>query len=312
MQLSPSEKYPIVRQLDNVNDTGTYYVRCVIKNAYNGTTLDTIDLTNQGEQYFSALWSVPNDVNGNGTYITMTTFVYTDSAYTQLSTTYATDSVVHVIQLRPIFPSGIGGGSNIDYNRLQQIVEGKKIDIPVYDEAKLKREIIKEVKELISSMRPKDTSGNVIDEIGKKIESHSSLLRGKLDEVSGNVNAHRSETSARFDDTNQKIANGVQTHEQSIKNLHGEMPQMFKDHWVNPVSDDLRAGLPEMIKGQYKDLLENHGKRLDKITQHLVDMDENIRDAAESMKKPVQFKFDIPRMESRKDTDIESRISKLL
>ncbi len=122
IQLDPQETFVICRQLDDPTDTNKYYVRAYIRNAKTDELLDTIDLTDQGDQRFRGEYQVPADVSGEGFYITITTKVYTDSGYTNESPNYAREENQYLVQKRynPILGSGGGGG--VDYKKLRRIV----------------------------------------------------------------------------------------------------------------------------------------------------------------------------------------------
>src|SRR3990167_6396837 len=99
LQLSPGEYFAIVRQLADPNDTGTYYVRAFVRNARTDTLLDTVNLTDRTGQRFSVEWQVPSSTS-DALYIAVTTRVYTDSAYTTLSTDYSQEMEVYLVEDR--------------------------------------------------------------------------------------------------------------------------------------------------------------------------------------------------------------------
>jgi len=135
IQLDPQEIFVICRQLDDPTDTNKYYVRAYIRNAKTDELLDTVDLTDQGDQRFRGEYQVPADVSGEGFYITITTKVYTDSGYTNESPNYAREENQYLVQKRynPIL--GSGGGDHTDYKKVRKIVqeELKKVRIPKAD-----------------------------------------------------------------------------------------------------------------------------------------------------------------------------------
>jgi len=123
LQINPQEYFPVVRQLDDPYDTGTYYVRAIIRNALTDAIIDTLDLTDNGNQRFSKRWQAIADVSGLGTYITIETTVYTDSGYTTKSERYSLETREHLIQKRtnPTIDGG-GGGVDIDYKKIKQLM----------------------------------------------------------------------------------------------------------------------------------------------------------------------------------------------
>jgi flagellin-like hook-associated protein FlgL len=291
MQLSPAEKYPIVRQLDNVNDTATYYVEAVIKNAYTGATLATVKLTDQGQQYFSAIWEVPNDVNGNGTYITITTFVYTDPAYTQLSTTYATDSVVHVIQLRPVFPSGMGGGT-VDYARIERTIkENRPKD---YDDSQVKKlsSDLDNLSRVVSSWKFPD-----IPDINSPLEKHSNGIIEKIETLNKRIDKMESIIGIHFN-------NLTTAHNNVLNEIHG-----IRSSDMASLHSEIPKNVGIEMKGKFEDSLQKSTARIEGISKKIDELADKIDDAADTMAAPIRF--EVPRLNKR-DNQISERVNKLL
>ena len=99
LQINPASTFPICRQIANHTDTGTYYVRGVIKDAINDSVLATVDLDDKGSQYFRYNWKVVYDnVMARGRYITIVTSVYTDSGYTTKSENYGDEINTYLLR----------------------------------------------------------------------------------------------------------------------------------------------------------------------------------------------------------------------
>lgn len=169
-QLDPQETFPIVYVLSDPSDTGTYYVRAVLRNSVTGAIvrvagLDYVNLTNLGSRRFSKTIQAPNDASGLGTYIDITVSVYTDSGYTTKSDVYQEENTKYRIQQRwsPAMGNGGGygtaGGSNasIDYKKLAEVVveafnslpttELPEVDLRgLYAQGDTLRELIKAIK----------------------------------------------------------------------------------------------------------------------------------------------------------------------
>ena len=122
-QLSPQEKFVIAMQLDDSSDTSTYYVQAIIQDLLDESIVDTVNLTDRGDQRFTKEWLVPKDRVGTGMYISITTKVYTDSGYTTLSDIYAAHAETYLIQDRWNYALGSGGGVDISYKKITEIVE---------------------------------------------------------------------------------------------------------------------------------------------------------------------------------------------
>lgn len=133
LQLSPGEYTAIARQLADPNDSATYYVRAVVRNARTNTTIETVDLTDRGGQLFSKEWQVPS-TSSDAVYVIITTRVYTDSAYTVLSTDYGQELEMYLIENRIKHAGGGGdplGGTKwrIDYEKFREIIQEENKEI---------------------------------------------------------------------------------------------------------------------------------------------------------------------------------------
>jgi hypothetical protein len=141
MQLRPQEHFTIVRQLEDHTDTGTYYVRAVIRNARTDALIDTINLSDKGNRRFTGDWQVTPDVSGEGFYISILTTVYTDSGYTTKSENYGEKIDTYLVQdrMNPNLGMG-GGGADVDYKKIQKMIDNavESIVIPEQKEVDLK------------------------------------------------------------------------------------------------------------------------------------------------------------------------------
>lgn len=120
MRLASNEQYAIVRKLADHTDGGTYYVQAVVRDARTDSVIDTVNLTDRGDNRFSAQYQVPADTSGVGRYLAIETSVYTDSGYTTKSSNYG-DEVV-TIQVKDEKFGG-GGGVDINYDKIRKMVE---------------------------------------------------------------------------------------------------------------------------------------------------------------------------------------------
>ena len=138
--LAPQKDFPIVRQISNHLDAGTYYVQAIVRDA-DGNTLDTVNLTSLGGQRFQKRYRVPVDRSGQGTYISIVTSVYTDSGYTTKSNNYGDEENTYLIY---DFVANRGGGSrgggvNFDLFDIKRVVKavldeneaGKEVPAPI-------------------------------------------------------------------------------------------------------------------------------------------------------------------------------------
>ena len=148
IQLRPTEVFTIVRQIDDPLDTATYYVQAKVRNAQNDDLLETVNLTDKGDQRFRGDYEVPVDGSGLGFYITITTRTYTDSGYTSESERYGVEEREYLVQER--YNHNIGGGHagsgvnpnagvDISYKKIKEIIEEelKKLIFPEQKEVDL-------------------------------------------------------------------------------------------------------------------------------------------------------------------------------
>lgn len=135
-QFEPKETIPITRQIDDPADTDTYYVRAYVRDAKTDELLNTVDLTDMTDQRFVGTVEAPHDPTGNGRYISITTKVFTDAAYTTESPMKAREMFVYLVQARWKFPFGGGGGSDVSYEKIRKVVQEELEKIPRAEPAK--------------------------------------------------------------------------------------------------------------------------------------------------------------------------------
>lgn len=120
LTLQPQNSFTIVRQIANHTDTGTYYVRTVIRNAYTDEIIATLDLEDKGGQRFTKNWQVPGDPSGQGFYISAVSSVYIDSGYTTKSENYGDEETTYLVQDRLLLARGGGG---VDAYTVRRIIQ---------------------------------------------------------------------------------------------------------------------------------------------------------------------------------------------
>lgn len=119
-QITPAKILPITKQLQDTLNGGTFYVRAVVLNANTRETIETINLTDNGNGYFYYNWNVP--YYQDETYIDILVTTYDDSGYTTINGIYGTEKFQYVIRdTRRIM--GGGGGTDIDYEKLRKIIK---------------------------------------------------------------------------------------------------------------------------------------------------------------------------------------------
>lgn len=117
--LAPSRFFPLQYQLGDGASAPTRYVRAVIKNAQNLSTLATVDLTDNGAGDFSDYSKTPIALNiDEGLFVKVTTTVYKDSGFTNDDIRrYAVRQDVYLIQ------SDTGAGSFLASGRTKAAIK---------------------------------------------------------------------------------------------------------------------------------------------------------------------------------------------
>lgn len=252
MQLTPSQTFTIVRQIDNVNDATLYYIRAVVRNANTDAVLATINLASKGSQRYTAQYQIPADTSGQGTYISIITYVYDDSAYSVPDQNYATEEHTYLVIQPPLSTFGNGGTTVVDYDKIKKYIDNIKFPgIPSYDGhfkalQKYNDERFGEVREHVNktiAKIPKPESYN-----DSEMRRHVSLLQ---DEMRSMRFAHEKaigEMSAR--------------HEQAISDLkaHHEQVSKLVSASVGKIADRPYAAEQERdkISGEYQKLHREH------------------------------------------------------
>lgn len=124
MIIQPQKQFLIDYRINNPVDTGTYYVRAVVKDSVSGDTLATLNLTDNGNKYFSYLWVTPADPSNFGRQIVIHKTVYSDDTYETVSPNYGTTTENYIVRALPSqFNMGAGYGSGVSKRDLEEIVQ---------------------------------------------------------------------------------------------------------------------------------------------------------------------------------------------
>lgn len=182
MQLNPQEIFTIARGLEDHTDNTVFYVRATVRNALTDALLDTVTLTNQGDNHrYSASYQVPADVSGAGFYIVVTTSVYSDSGYTTKTPLYGDryDTYLVMQRLNPGLGMG-GGGDSVDYKKIGKMIDEaiSKIAFPAFPEQKESQQTdlapvfsrLDEIKECVEKMEMPEQKELDLAPIVKKID----------------------------------------------------------------------------------------------------------------------------------------------
>ena len=117
MQIRPQETFPILYLISDPSDTNTYYVRSVMRNSATGAVINignkayvNLIVSPTNSRRFSTKIQAPGDPGNTGTWIDITTTVYTDAAYTVKSAVYMEACDKYLIQERWTTAYNGGGG----------------------------------------------------------------------------------------------------------------------------------------------------------------------------------------------------------
>ncbi len=252
MQIRPNAPLPIVYVISDPSDTGTYYVRSVLRNSAtgaiiknNGLNYINLDVDAGNSRRFSKLIQAPQDSSGNGFYIDVTTTVYTDSNYTNVATNYQEDNTKYLV-LEPwtvALGSGSGrggwvetkeGGVAIDYKKLKEIMLEAFAELPTTE-----------------LPEPVDISPAIIHLIDIK-KNLATIPR--IAEIKDHVDSHST-----------KI---ISAHQQAIKSI--EFPEQ-KEFDISPLVDAIKSiEFPETISPS------QHKEAVNEIVGHLKKMKESL------------------------------------
>jgi len=175
IQLNPGQQIELIYKLTDPTDTGTYYVRAVVKNALTHATIESINLTDRGGQLFSKTWDVLQDSSANGLQIYIIFSAYTDSGYTTKSPNYQEIVEQYVIYQRWGLQFGGGGGSGVSYQKIKEIIQEELKNIPQSEPAKeydlvgLEKRVVRAVTQEISTIEIPPQQRVDLEPIAKQI-----------------------------------------------------------------------------------------------------------------------------------------------
>lgn len=130
IQVAPQRDLPIVRQLADHTDSDTNYVQAKVYKASDNSLLATVNLTDNGSQYFYGTWQTIVDVSGEGTWVIIISTVYTDSGYTTKNPNYALETRDYLIKADNSAYFGGGGGTDIDYGKIKKMIDEALATLP--------------------------------------------------------------------------------------------------------------------------------------------------------------------------------------
>lgn len=225
MQLSPGEYFTIVRQLPDPNDSATYYVRAVIRDARTDELMESVNLTDQGSRRFSKPWIVRTK-RDDGFYIAIATTVYTDSGYTTKSDIYAEEMETYLVEMRSQHFGG--GGSSISYKKVKEMV------LEALKEAEKEPEAPIDVKSIIQA---------VVDGATRDLKAHL------VDMLESSIKEPETVDLAPV----LKGIDGIAKTGDLITKVLSEMPDIVREDFIKSI-----AGLSDSIERVKKGIVDAH------------------------------------------------------
>lgn len=123
MQIEPKQNFVITRQIGDPAETATLFVMAFIRDAKTDDLLNSVALTDKGDQRFRGTVEAPADSSGQGRYITICTKVFTDSNYLTESQLYGREEFTYLVQERPRANFGMGGGADVNYEKIRKMIK---------------------------------------------------------------------------------------------------------------------------------------------------------------------------------------------
>lgn len=245
MQLSPNSVIPVSYTVSLPGDTTVYFVQAVLRDTQSGATLQTLNLANVSTtpNRYQGVFNPVSDPSGLGRAIDITISVYTDAGHTTLSLNYQVLQLNYVILQPWIQNLGMGGGMNIDYEKLQSMFDGAKVgneEIGNEVARRIPRTKVDYGKiENYTITASEKTKTSLSSEIGK----HMGILSKTLSDIKSNValQSHIKSLEARIQSLESKSLRG-----QDISfRIHSEL------------KNELSSALSEFRQGQAKSYFSN-------------------------------------------------------
>lgn len=158
MFFQPYRNYVITRQIYNERDFGQVWVKAWVRDAITDEALlDGVEMTESADEKgrFKYTFKLPADPNGNGRQLRIITVVYEDSGYTSRNINYQVEENNIVVRDMNIMGHS-GGGSDVDYKKVREIVKEELAKLPPFPELDLldiKKDIKTSVMAILSQIR---------------------------------------------------------------------------------------------------------------------------------------------------------------
>jgi hypothetical protein len=183
MFFQPYRNYVITRQIYNERDFGQVWIKAWVRDADTDEALvDGVEMTEATDEIgrFKYTFKLPADPSGNGRQLRVITVVYEDSGYTSRNVNYQVEENNIVVRDMNIMGHSGGGGSDIDYKKVREIVKEELAKLPPYPKLDLSdviKEIKTSVKSILSQIRaiPEADLTPIEEQIGQLVKAISNI-----------------------------------------------------------------------------------------------------------------------------------------
>jgi len=183
MFFQPYRNYVITRQIYNERDFGQVWIKAWVRDAITDEALlDGVEMTESADEIgrFKYTYKLPADPNGNGRQLRVITVVYEDAGYTSRNVNYQVEENTVVVRDMNIMGHSGGGGSDIDYKKVREIVKEELAKLPPYPSLNLsdiKKQIKDAVKSILSQIRaiPEVDLTQIEDNISQLVQAITNI-----------------------------------------------------------------------------------------------------------------------------------------
>lgn len=292
--LIPGTTHIITWTKQNLQDTNTYYVKAVIRNARTNTTLGTVTLTDLGSSNrFSGEWIVPQDERGFGVEISIVKTIYEDSSYSTVSAVYGAweDRYLIFDLASRSTPNGGGfGGQVVDYEAIARIVkktvqaelqslpkpEKQDLSTVVIEIDGKQASLLERIKTLFAQNKQKELDISPIVQSLKTIEKKQSALEKTISEIPNTVQSSVKQVEERMNNSvDERIVDAIADS-------------------VASFSDEIRSETSTAIKTLTEKVFDAVGKLDEKLEKPLEVM---LRTSGKEEKKEAPEKPEMPEEE---------------
>lgn len=269
MILEPNTQSSLDFSINNPADTASYYIQAVVRAVVSNKVIGTYNLSLVTGQYYRTPWTTPVDPTGTGYEIVIIFSVYTDAAYTQLSTIYGATMQKYIVRhLAANSVVGGGQGAGVDYARIEKLLRDMLAALPIPKS----QEAYSDSRVLVAIEQVND----MLETMGEGMNNVSAFT-----DLKDALAAHKSAITSHIDGSVAPLAKKLDEHEKNETARHSE---------VRADSADLQSRIAGIDTDRMAESVDNLGKKLD-----------DVHDATmKGLKKPVSFQMT---MEGKRTTE---------